>query len=386
MTWQFILTDLLGNVHGEVSEATSRKVVLPHLRVPSASFTISIEDDLAPTVLDTDCLLRAYRIDPLTGQRDLAFHGPVVSVEEAVEDTSKSVAVTCAGPFWRLAKRLIPSSKLQSGVQYGDDATLIDLGTIAQTILTDVNSSQFTGIVAGTHVASTSGWAGRWYLKNAAEAIAELGAGLNSFEYRVRPTEATAYANPQNWPRIGLLDVEPILGVERPDVIFEYGTTKPNIATYKRQVNRETMLTNALISVSGWPDSVEKYDSDPGTGITLTDKYHLIETGDATAINARGLFEEVVDDAGVLDDGLRTGIADFHVQIRKNPRQVLTFKPVTNARPAPFVDYGVGDIVRGRAMMAGTLRFDALFRIWGITFDVDGNGNESVELEMVMPT
>ncbi len=383
--WQFILTDLLGNVHGEVTNAASRKITLPHLRVPAASFTIPISDPLASTVLDTDCLLKAYRTDPVTAQKFLAFHGPVVSAEENAEATAKSVAVTCAGPFWRLSKRLIPSSKLQTGTQYGSEAGLLDLGSIAQTILQDVNSEHFTGIDLGTHAASTSGWVGKWYLKNAAEAIAELAAGLNSFEMRVRPTEATGYANPHGWPRIGLLDVAPIIGGSQPDAIFEYGTGHANVETYKRSVSREGLLTSALISVSGWPDSVEKWDHDSDPLTAAVDKYSLIEVDDATAQNARGLFEEVVNDAGILDDTLRQGVAQFHVDIRKNPRQLITFKPVVNARPAPFVHYEVGDTVRARAVVNGILRFDANFRIWGITFDVDQNGNENVELELVMP-
>jgi hypothetical protein len=387
VAWQFILSDLLGNTHGEVTDASERKVGLPHLRVPSASFKVPIYHYLAPYLLDTDCLLRCYRVDDVTGQRDLAFHGPVVSAEESAEESnaSQSIAVTAAGPYWRLAKRLIPSSKLATGIQYGGEGAELDLGAIARTVLFDVNAAHFTGIDLGSHTNSISGWVGPWYLKNASEAIAELAAGLNSFEFRVSPTEATGYANPQNWPRIGLLDTAPILGTLKPDAIFEYGTGRANVASYKRQVGREGLLTQAMCSVSGWPDSIEKYDSDPGPGITLSNKYSMVEVGDTTAINARGLFEEVVNDAGILDDGLRTNLAQFHVDVRKNPRQIITFKPRTGASPRPFVDYNVGDSVRARAVVSGTLRFDALFRIWGITFDVDGNGNESIELELVMP-
>ena len=386
MAWQFILTDLLGNVHGEVTQASQRKVTLPHLRVPSASFSIPIWHDLAATVLDTDCLVRAYRIDPVTSQRDLAFHGPVVSAEENTDENAKSVAVACAGPMWRLSKRLIPSSKTKTGVSYGAEGALQDLGTIARTVISDVNGAHFTGIDLGTHTASISGWAGKWHLKNAAEAIAELAAGLNSFEHRIRPTEATAYANPQNWPRIGLFDVAPIIGSDKLDAVFEYGTTRANIANYRRMISRETMLTNVLVSVAGWPDGVEKYNFGTAQEPNIADRYHLVEVGDTTAQNARGLFEEVVSDGGILDDTMRTSLANFHLDIRKQPREVIVFSPVVNARPAPFIDYNVGDSVRARAYVRGTLRFDALFRIWGITFDVDQNGNENVELELVRPS
>jgi hypothetical protein len=385
MAWNFILTDLQGNVHGEVTQATARKVVLPHLRVPSATFTVPINHYLAKTMLDTDCLLKAYRTDPVTAQRDVAFHGPVVSAEETGESGVENIAVTCAGPFWRLSKRIIPSSKLPTGAQYGSEAGLIDLGTIAQTILSEINGDQFTGIVAGSHAASTSGWVGKWLLKNAAEGIAELAAGLNSFEYRVTPTEATTYANPQNFPRIGLFDVAPTLGASKPNAIFEYGSGRANVASYKRTVSREGLLTRAMCSVSGWPDSIEKVNVGTPQAPIMENKYHFVEYSDAAAGNTHGVFEEVVNDAGVLDDALRLSMAQFHINIRKNPRQLITFKPAVNARPAPFVDYSTGDFVRARATVGGSLRFDAELRVWGTTIDIDSNGNESVELELVIP-
>jgi hypothetical protein len=392
MAWQFILTDLYGAVHGELTKASARKVTLPHLRVPSATCTIPMFHEQASNVLNTDCLLKAYRIDPVTGTKTLAFHGPVVSADENGEAGVQTISITAAGPFWRLTKRLIPTSKLVTGAQYGDATSLIDLGTIARTVLADVNGAHFTGIDGNTsngalHTNSSSAWAGKWFLKNAAEAIAELAAGLNSFEHRVRPTEPTAYANPQGWPRIALFDVAPILGVTRPDAIFEYGTTRANVASYTRNVSRDGLLTNAVVSVSGWPDTVERNPPPDGSPAgTLGDpKYSLVQTPDGTSVTNRGLFEEVVPDAGVLDDGLRTQIGQFHAYYRKDPRNIVTFKPAVNARPAPFVDYEVGDTVRARAFVSGSLRFDALFRIWGLTFDVDENGNENVELELVMP-
>jgi hypothetical protein len=391
MAWQFVLTDLLGNVHGELTRASSRKVSLPHLRIPNASCTIPIWHPLAPLATDTDCLLKCYRTDAVTGQKDLAFHGPIVSAEENSDGASQTIALTAAGPYWRMTKRIIPGSKLKAGLQYGSSGGPLDLGSISRSIITDVNGADFTGIDLGTQTATTSGWVGKWWLKNAAEAIAELSAGLNTFEFRVRPTEPVAYANPNNWPRIGLYDVAPTIGQSRPDAIFEYGTSRANVAGYSRSISRDSLLTSAIISVQGWPDSVEQVTL-PATG----DKYNLLQrAGGATItaptaptstdISSRGLFEEVVGDNGVLDDTLRAQMADFHVLIRKQPRQQITFKPSPNARPAPFVDYNPGDTVRARAVVNGTLRFDALFRIWGITFDVDENGNENVELELVTP-
>lgn len=378
MSWQFIVTDLNGTVIGEVNKATERQIVLPHLRVPTASFKLPLWSDMAATIMDSDCLLRCYRKDDASGTRTLAFHGPIISAEESGESGVQSIAVTATGPYWRLSKRYIPSSLNATGAAYGAADALQDLGTMARTILNEVNAVHFTGIDLGDWAASTNGFIGRWYQKNAAEAIAELAAGLSSFEFRVRPTEPTAYANPQGWPRIGLFDCAPTLGVSRPDAVFEYGTTRANVNSYKRTVTRDTLLNDARAYVQGWPDTIEKNTDG-------TEKYHAVESTDSTSINSRGLFEEIVSDAGVLDDGLRQKIADFHVAIRKNPRQQIIFSPVMNARPTPFVHYDVGDTVRARAVVGGTLRFDALFRIWGITFNVDENGNENVDLELIEP-
>jgi hypothetical protein len=371
---QFIVTDLYGVQIGEVRQATDRQVILPHLRTPTASFKLPLWSPLAATIMDTDTLLKCYWLDPSTGTRTLIFNGPVVSAQETGEGGAQSIAVNATGPFWRLSRRLIPGSTNKTGVGYGSPTGLLDLGNIARTIISDTNGVQFSGIELGTQSNSTSGFIGKWYLKNVAEAIAELAAGLNSFEFRVRPTEPTARANPQNWPRIGLFDCAPIIGTSRPDAVFEYGTTRANVQTYSRTVDRTTMLTKAFCSVQGWPDQVERDSAN-------IEKYHLV-TSTTSNTGTRGLFEEVVNDAGVLDDGLRQKIADFHIAVRKVPRQQIIFTPSVNARPAPFADYDVGDTVRARAIVSDSVRFDALFRIWGITINVDENGNESVDLEL----
>lgn len=378
MPYQFILTDLLGVTHGELTQASERRVTDPHMRVPSASCTIPLAHPLASTVMDTDCLLQAWRIDPVTSQRDCLFNGPIITAEETGQSDEQTIAIAAAGPYWRVAKRLIPGSLLTTGVAYGSSGGLIDLGTIARTILTDVNGVHFTGIDLGTQVATTTGWVGTWFLKNAAEAIAELAAGLNTFEYRVRPTAPTAYANPNNWPRIGLFDVAPTLGSSRPDAIFEYGAGRANVASYGRVKSREGILTRAQVAPPGWPDGVER---NPDQSL----KYNLVTKDDLTAINARGLFEEQVNDAGVLDATLRGQIGDYHVALRKQPRETITFTVAPNARPAPKVDYDVGDTVRARGTISGSVRFDALFRVWGITYNVDANGTEQIELELVRP-
>lgn len=371
MAWSFVLTDLFGNQLGELNNANTRKVDLPHLGVPSASCVIPIDHPLATTVSDSDTLLKCYRIDGPTGARSLAFHGPVVTVEENGAEGVQTMAITAAGPYWRLSRRIIPGSKTLTSIAYPSQ----DLGLTATQILADCNAADFTGIVAGTVTPSITGGYKVPALKVASEAIAELASGLSSFEFRVDPSEATPYANPRNWPRIGVFTAAPLLGVNRPDAIFEYGTPRANVASYTKTTDRTTLVNNAIISVSGWPDGVDK---NPDGSLM----YDLIQRGSPASHIAHGLFEEVVPDNGVLDNELRAAIADYHLAVRKNPKQTITITPAVNARPAPFIDYLVGDNVRFRAVASGTIRFDVTLRIWGVTFDIDSNGNENVTLSL----
>lgn len=365
MGWELIATDLNGNVHGEITNATNRKVSLPHMGVPTASCSIPLSHPLANTLLDTDCLIKAYRSDPVYGTRSLVFHGPVVTAEESADENGQTVAINASGPFWRLTKRVLTTSK--SGIKFGPKA----LSQIAHEMLSTANGYSFTGISEGTRDSTgvISGELGPiWLDKTVASAISELHVGLDSFEYVIEPTEPTEVGGVGGWPQIGEMNIEAFVGENRPDAIFEYGTTKANVKSYKRSVSRENLLTRAVISVEGWPDN------------PVEDRGLITRTQNTAT---RGVFEEEVPHNSVSNDGFRQQIADFHLKYRKDPRQIITFTPVKNARPSPITDYTVGDIVRARAMVNGVVRFDYEFRVWGISFDIDVNGNETVELQLV---
>ena len=371
MAMQMLLTDLLGNVHGEIRNAAERKVVLPHQRIPTASFRIPTWHAYADLIMDSECLLKVYRTDPVTNVRSLAFHGPILNAEENGDQQQQTIAVNAVGPYWRVMRRYI--GKTKAGVSFPSQ----DLGLTAHNILDAINGDHYTGIAKGTRTVSANGLYGPVWLKNAAEAIAELTAGISTFEAQFVPTEP-GVTGVGGWPTICTMNVAPTIGTTKPDAIFEYGTTRANVASYNRKKDREGRANRAIVSLNGWPEIAASALDGSISG-------DLVISSDATSIAAVGLHEAIAPDNGVTDDTIRQQIADFHVFYRKNPRQQVTFKPARNARPAPLIDYNVGDTVRARAVVRGKVRFDGLFRIWGITFDVDPNGNESVELELVMP-
>lgn len=378
MSLQFLSTDLLGGDQFEVARADERKLLLPHMRIATASFKLAIGDANATTLINNDRLIKVYHTHPVTGARYVCFHGPLIAAEEAADGTANTIMFTACDPMWRLTKRLIPGSIPRTGTSFGTAVSPRDLGLIAHDILDDVNGANipvgapvgYTGISKGSRTASINGFYVPPANKNAAEAIAELHVGVGSFEYKLTPTEPTNVAGNGGWPQIATLDIAPVIGQSRPDAVFEYGTTRANVASYSRQVSRDGLMNRGIVTVNGWPDGTTEVQSD---------------RQDATSMTARGLFEDVVPEGGITDITLRDSLADYHLAIRKQPRQIITFRPTSNAGVIPLVDYFVGDSVRARAVVAGTVRFDATFRIWGINFDVDKNGDESVELELVVP-
>lgn len=366
-SWQFILTDLMGVPLGELRGASDRTVTVPLSRLTTASFKIPMWHPLADSLVTQETLLQCWRTD-VTNVRRLVFNGPIRGVNEVTDNTTQTVAATATGPYVKMGSRLLGMSK--AGVKFPASGTR-DLGLIAHDILDIVNGQEFTGISKGNHTASVSGATGQLFVKNAAEAISELASGLNSFEYAVRPVAPTIVGGLGGWPQIGMLDVAPFIGgTMRLDAIYEYGTPRSNVSGYERAISREGLATKAWISVSGWPDSTTQ---------------DLLSRVDTPAQTARGLYEVMVPDNGVLDDNLRQSILDYHVQARKQPRETVTFKIPSNARPSALTDFEVGDFIRARAVVRGSTRFDAMFRVWGVTFNIDLNGNESNELELLMP-
>lgn len=372
---EFILTDITGNVLGEVKGAIGAQVALPHLRLHSAQFTVPIWHPRANDLTSVDTILRVYRTDQL-GTRRITFAGPVVSVEENGASDAQTIAVNAVNPFWRLTKRLIGTSK--AGFSQGSPAgpgnvppqVTVDLGLMMHNILDATNGAGFTGLSKGTLTNSNGAILSQIWMKNVAEQIAELAASINGPEFGVRYTDPVIFPSGP-FPQLAVLDVAPVIGgVTRDDAIFEYGTGKTNVASYTRARTLDGVMTKGWISLSGWPDG------------TLQD---LRVFEDTAASAARGLYEDIVPDGGVTDDGLRDGLVQAHVGVRKTWRQVITFTPSVNARPGFQTDYNVGDYIRARAVVKGTVRFDAIFRVWGVTLSYDDNGNEQAELELVLP-
>jgi hypothetical protein len=362
--WQLVLTELNGAAVGELLNASSRRVSFGVNRVPSAGFTIRLDNPLADEVLEANKLVKAYR------DGVLRFVGPIVAAEEVSgAGASGTVAVTAAGAAWRLAHRLI--GKGATGYAQGTSGATVDRGTIIHAMLAAANADGYTGIDAGTHAASSSTYVAFAPYKNLLEAVNELANALDGPDWVVRPVEPTTVAA---GVRIGLLDVAPVIGTARPAAAFEYGAGRRNVAEYRRTLSLDAMLNAAY----GPPGSGEP----GGTTVTKTD---------APSIAAYGRLEGLV--AADLPQPLRQALVDEHVRVRKAPRQLVTFTPTREDRATPGrvpqygTDYVVGDVIPFRAVMRtavadASIRVNASLRVYAVDFAIDDLGEEAPTLTL----
>jgi hypothetical protein len=91
--WNFVLTDLQGAVLGEIIGATNVSLVLPLNRLPTLGFQIPLWHYLAPSILTTDTMVKAYRQDPNGGTKRLVYVGITMGAEESGDSLQQSIVV-----------------------------------------------------------------------------------------------------------------------------------------------------------------------------------------------------------------------------------------------------------------------------------------------------
>jgi hypothetical protein len=225
-----------------------------------------------------------------------------------------------------------------------------------------------TGLqVLVSQAASTAIYLGGPY-KTLMGCLLELASGADGFDWRILPIE-----NFQNYEvvgsKIGNIVMMPVMGTLRDSVVFEYGIGKSNIVEYTRTVSRDTQANKVYHNVSAGPDA-------PG-----------FPTKSAINEASAGYYKlmEDIAEADLLDPTLRQQLVNEHVLVRSYPRQVINFTPVNSLHdtvPRFGEDFDIGDIVEGRAVYKGTVRFDVLARVWGASFQIDNNGAETMTLTL----
>lgn len=363
--WRFILTDLTGVEIAEVFQAANRSVSRPLNGLPTAGFTIPLDNPLADTIIGATPLQYGNLILKVYRGSTRMFVGPIVALEEAAQAERGTLSVTAAGVLWRLFRRLI--GKAPGGYGDGTPLAMKDLGQIAKGMIDVANAEGDTGIRVGTIGASQNSYVGPWYFKKIAEAIVEIGPGtLGGFDFTVDPEEPVVDAGGL---KLGTFRAAGFLGTAR-NTVFEYGTGLRNVASYRRPITAEGLANKVYHLAPGYPDAVDA---------ALTP---VISAVDSASIAARLIHEDVAG-GDLAPNDLRQKLVNEHVAIRKRPRELVVFTPIPNLPHQYGADYVEGDTVTARAVYRNKVRFNAVFRIYGVSFSIDDQGNETAELTLV---
>lgn len=355
-SWSFILTDNAYNHVGEILNASERKVALPLSKLATASFRVRLDNPLADLLASCEGYVKGYR------DGVLRLFAPIISAEEIADKDNASVMVNCVDAGWYMQKRL--AGKSAAGTIFG---SATDRAQIVKQLLDTANAEGETGIStsampisAASAVTYTAG-----PYKPILECNSELAVSTDGFDWRIVPIENFDNGTVTG-QKIAAFWAEPVIGQERLDAVFEWGTGRNNIVSYTRSVTRDTQANKVYHFTSNGPDA-------PG--------YPTLSAIDATSVANWKLLEDLAQ-ADLLDPTLRQRLVDTHVEVRKNPRQIITFQPHINPQGSMRVpdfgtDFDVGDLIPARAKYGDTVRFDATFRLWGVEFAIDNHGVET---------
>ncbi|MEJ7801610.1 MAG: hypothetical protein WKF60_13890, partial [Ilumatobacter sp.] len=155
-----------------------------------------------------------------------------------------------------------------------------------------------------------------------------------------------------------------------PAAIFEYGTGKRNVQSWRQPFDTAGMANYVAHLAPGFPDSI-------AAGIPP------IVSATNTATVTRRRREDVVS-VDLQPEVMRQMLVAEHVRIRGYPRETIFFVPKSNCDVQYGTHYREGDLVTARAATRkGLVVFDAVFRVYGVEFTVDDMGVETVELALI---
>lgn len=377
MSYVYRLSDLAGNVRSELPAAKGKRFARALGSMGTSAAVVRLDHDDADFLLGGDALVRIDEVDDdflRDGSKTLQGHHTLITAEEVVDEEGRgSVAATFADPYWVTLRRLC--GKSAAGYSMGTALAPVDRGAIVTDLVNATNVESPTGLRMGTVTPSSNTYVSGWSYKRIGEAIVELGAALDGYDWTVRPIPFVA---DRGLGIIGELDVVGAAGTIRPNAAFESGPTEGslgNVRGYRRAVTNEGRV-NRVFHLAG------------GAQRVLTDQ-------NAAAQAARGLLEDVVT-ADLTVDDLRLKLLAYHLAVRAGARQTITFSPVRaiGARVPRFGrDFNLGDVVPFRAAAlkapkpgAGpvlTKRINVNVRVYGVEVNVDELGAGTPTLTVV---
>lgn len=360
---------------GEVPKPSGRTYSDPLNGMRQAGFGITLDNPRANYILQNDCMCKFYRMDR-NGNWNLMLNGDVLSAQEDGEGNVGQINVVVVDPLFRLQRRLIGmalgSNNQATGFTIGTPTVPIDLSLAVSQVLSQVNTSFYSGIAMGTiQNCGTTGVAGPLYAVFAAPTIQQICATLGGPDFWIQPLEPSG-AMPNT--TIGQMNVGFARGTNRPNAIFEYGTGKKNVNKYTRILTKQGACNQAWSLPPGWPTGINAGDS-------------VASYGDTTSQNTISRYEDIAS-TDVANLGLRTILCQEMVTVRKQRQQQITFTPNTNVGIDYGTDYTCGDVVTARAfdVKTQTMRFNGMIRVYGVALAMSDTEEETATLTLITDT
>jgi hypothetical protein len=417
--YRFVITDMIGRVAGEVLECSNKEFIQGQDTALTATFTIKISNPMNDFIENNDCLCKCYR-RPVNGDRyRLLLVGDVLTSEEDTNTETGTATYIVAGPLNRLAWRMLGKGVDESnhgiGWSYGTAEDPKDVMEIIGEMLKVVNEDPdlgYTGISLGDRVPFTTGidtYVVPVYFQPFATQFAVYTAVVDGFDFWFEPLEPHLLGSsyPGSFPDPYDPDITlgttvrntcisrmnlyfPSGNFQRPDgsfskhhpfPVFEYGTGKHNIQSYKRTRDKSNLINQWYNLATGFPTANSYQDP-----LVKSNPSKVIGRGGYTvqdSINDRGGLESVAPgDLGAGSTYLRQQLVDTTAAVTSFPRQQITFVPTINCDVDWTVDYFCDDVVTVRAYIPeiNSWRFNGTCRIYGIDAAIDDNEQEQITL------
>lgn len=394
MTWDFVATTREGIPYGELRNANPRTLRFGLGGADTFQWTIDADHPQATVLQDVGrTIIKVY--NDATGVKVPRLCGPVITREKQRSTAGGRIALTAASPIEAFRRRLV--GKGPEAVTRGSPGPLspLDRGVLITELLDALNNGSATwgtdaadtGLRIGDVTASSLSYLEGIRFTPANEVLATLIGTLDGPDIRVRPIEPVLDATGL---QLGYLDVAPFIGTIQPNVIWEFGTGRLNVAEWNDRGDATSLANLAYHLPPGYPDNATQ---------------GVLSAADATSQSDYGLNEVVVP-GDIAADELRQRLIDEHIAIRRVPRRVITFSPVAEIEGLPaedrrvprlFVDYSPGDVVIFRALerfslydvdgaVVGTreeVTVNAYFRVHAVTLTFDDAGVATPTLTLV---
>ena len=436
--YRFVITDMMGNVQGEVQQASQKTITQLINNMGVATFTLKVSNPQVDYLLDNPCLCKCYR-QPVN--RNYAYRliltGDVTTDEEDTDDETGTITFTVADPLNRLMYRYIGkemSNGHGTGFVVGTPADPEDIANTIGAMLEEINGDNVlghSGVTLGIRGPNTpTTYMDAVYFQPFATQLALYTETLDGVDFLLEAQEPyslskyppTPGSNPYltggpdpstppqriktgktvadtiiaklnvYFPMGNFLQVEGPPGTYskgRPYPVFEYGMGKRNVQGYQRIRNRSQMTQRWWSLPDGYPSSNSV--GDPMISTDLSTKTNQGTVADS--IIKFGGYEQVDQgDLGTNASSLRQKLVDAEAAVTSVPQQQITITPTINCDEDWTIDYFLGDIASVRAYVAeanngkGSMRFNGSMRIYGIAGSIDDNEQEQIQLTSIPPT